>query len=365
MMKKKVKKSQRKKKSNKKINNFNFKRKNHPDKKYVDGIKRPCWKYNKENKIGWVELTEKSLRHVLYVFLGDDCNIKGGKKGERKKLEGSGYIIKPDYTVTLKDSNKSFTAWNKKDDEPERIEGIIFEYDGDKHYYSMFKIESDNIKMKELARLGYRRIRIPLYYQLTIDIAKFIFDDLMFHYSGKKYFSLERYYEAIKKIYRDPISGKSLEKLSTDDLKKKDYPVVYSPGMQETEYVPATYHDDGLRRIVNDFQWRSKRPGSESKGFPESAKHQFFRSLQLYIKDTKNNEHEERKHLILPIPNPKQTEQQKSYYANQFMKEYEIFEKQPMQEHFKEVFYVREEYRNLYEKYIYEPKKTLKKAKKI
>ena len=365
MMKKKVKKSQRKKKSNKKTNNFNFKRKNHPETKYVDGIKRPCWKYNKENKIGWVELTEKSLRHVLYVFLGDDCNIKGGKKGERKKLEGSGYIIKPDYTVTLKDSNKSFTAWNKKDDEPERIEGIIFEYDGDKHYYSMFKIESDNIKMKELKRLGYRRIRIPLYYQLTIDIAKFIFDDLMFHYSGKKYFSLERYYEAIKKIYRDPISGKSLEKLSTDDLKKKDYPVVYSPGMQETEYVPATYHDDGLRRIVNDFQWRSKRPGSESKGFPESAKHQFFRSLQLYIKDTKNNEHEERKHLILPIPNPKQTEQQKSYYANQFMKEYEIFEKQPMQEHFKEVFYVREEYRNLYEKYIYEPKKTLKKAKKI
>ena len=68
------------------------------------------------------------------------------------------------------------------------IKGIIFEYDGDKHYYSMMKIESDNIKMKELARLRYRRIRIPLYYQLTIDIAKFIFDDLMFHYSGKKYF---------------------------------------------------------------------------------------------------------------------------------------------------------------------------------
>ena len=176
----------------------------------------------------------------------------------------------------------------------------------------------------------------------------------MFHYSGKKYFSLERYYEAIKKIYRDPISGKSLEKLSTDDLKKKDYPVVYSPGMQETEYVPATYHDDGLRRIVHDFQWRSKRPGSESKGFPESAKHQFFRSLQLYIKDTKNNDHKERKHLILPIPNPKQPEQQKSYYANQFMKEYEIFEKQPVQDYFKEVFYVREEYSNLYEKYINE-----------
>ena len=340
----------------KKTNNFNFRRKNNPEKQYVDDIKRPWWKYNKEKKIGWCELTEKSLRHVLYAFLGDDCNIKGGKKGDKKKLEGSKYTIFPDYMVTLKDSNKSFTALDKQKDKEVPIDGIIFEYDGDKHYYSMFKIESDNIKMKELARLRYRRIRIPLYYQLTIDIAKFIFDDLMFHYSGKKYFSLERYYEAIKKIYRDPISGKSLEKLSTDDLKNMDYPVVYSPGMQETEYVPATYHDDGLRRIVHDFQWRSKRPGSESKGFPESAKHQFFRSLQLYIKDTKNknNDHKERKHLILPIPNPKQPEQQKSYCANQFMKEYEIFEKQPVQDYFKEVFYVREEYSNLYEKYINE-----------
>ena len=76
--------------------------------------------------------------------------------------------------------------------------------------------------------------------------------------------------------------------------------------------------------------------------------------MQLYIKDTKNSEHEERKHLILPIPNPKKSEYQKSYYANQFMEEYENFEKQPVQDHFKEVFYVREEYSNLYEKYINE-----------
>mgnify|MGYP006100444453 CR=1 FL=1 len=338
----------------KKTNNFNFIRKNNPEKKYVDGIKPPCWNYNWEKEIKWVELTEKSLRHVLYAFLGDDCNIKGGKKGDRKKLEGSKYRIFPDYTAALKDSNKSFTAWHKKKKIEVPIKGIIFEYDGDKHYYSKMKIESDNIKMKEIERLEYRRIRIPLYYQLTIDIAKFIFDDLMFHFTGKKYFSLERYYEAIKKIYRDPISGKSLEKLSTDDLKNMDYPVVYAPGMQLTEYVPATYHDDALRRVLHDFQWRSKRPGSESKGFPESAKHQIFRSLQLYIKDTKNNEHEERKHLILPIPNPKQTGHQKSYYANQFMEEYENFEKQPVQEHFKKVFYVREEYSNLYEKYIKE-----------
>ena len=359
-MKKKVKKSQRKKTRKKKTNNFNFTRKNNPERKYVDGIKPPWWNYNKKNN-EWNELSEKSLHHALYAFLKDDCDINSDKK----KLKGSEYIIFPDYTVTPKDSNKSFTAWDEDLNRPVPIEGIIFEYDGDKHYYSMMKIESDNIKMDEIKRLKYRRIRIPFYYQLTIDIAKFIFDDLMFHFTGKKYFSEKRYYEAIKKIYRDPISGKSLEKLSTDDLKKKDYPVVHTPGMQLTEYVPATYHDDALRRVVHDFQWKSPRPGAESKGFPESAKHQFFRSLQLYIKDTKNSEHEERKHLILPIPNPKRPGHQKSYYANQFMEEYENFEKQPVQEHFKKVFYLREEYRNLYEKYIYEPKKTLKKAKKI
>ena len=173
----------------KKTNNFNFIKKNNPEKKYVGGIKPPWWIYNNEKKIEWIELTEKSLRHVLYAFLGDDCNIKGGKKGDKKKLEGSKYTIFPDYMVTLKDSNKSFTALDKQKDKEVPIDGIIFEYDGDKHYYSMMKIESDNIKMTEIAFLKYRRIRIPFYYQLTIDIAKFIFDDLMFHYSGKKYFS--------------------------------------------------------------------------------------------------------------------------------------------------------------------------------
>ena len=169
----------------KKKNNFNFTIKNNPEKKYVDGIKHPWWNYIWDKEIKWVELSERSLKYALYAFLGDDCNIKGGKKGDKKKLEGTEYRIFPDYTATLKDSNKSFTAWDKNKNKPVPIKGIIFEYDGDKHYYSMFKIESDNIKMKELARLGYRRIRIPLYYQLTIDIAKFIFDDLMFHYTGK------------------------------------------------------------------------------------------------------------------------------------------------------------------------------------
>ena len=47
------------------------------------------------------------------------CNL--GKKGDKKKLEGTEYRIFPDYTVTLKDSNKSITAWAKKKNKPVKI----------------------------------------------------------------------------------------------------------------------------------------------------------------------------------------------------------------------------------------------------
>ena len=333
-------KSKKKKATKKKYKkNFNTVRINNPDRKYVTDIKPLWWKLNKLN-----QLNEKSLKIALSAFLGEDCNING----DRKKLKGSDYTIFPDYVVTLKDTKKPFTAWNKKERKTEQINGVIFEYDGDKHYYSMLKIESDNIKMKEIAKLKYRRIRIPFYYQLTKSIAKFIFDDLMFHFAGKKYFDENKYYEAIKKIYRDPITGKSLEKKSKNELKNMDYGVVYSPGMSLSEYVPATFHDYALRRFINDFKWKSNRPGSESKGFPESAKHQIFRSLQLYIKDTKINESEEKKYLILPTSGPRKFSGQKSDHAKEFMVEYEKFENGPkVNEYFDEVFYLREEYSNL------------------
>ena len=118
-----------------------------------------------------------------------------------------------------------------------------------------------------------------------------------------------------------------------------DYGVVYNPGMALSEYVPATFHDYALRRFINDFKWKSNRPGSESKGFPESEKHQIFRSLQLYIEDTKINESEEKKYLILPTSGPRKFSAQKSDHAKKFMAEYEKFENGPkVNEYFDEVF---------------------------
>ena len=99
----------------KKTNNFNFKRKNHPETKYVDGIKPPWWKYNKEKKIGWVELTEKSLRHVLYAFLGDDCNINDFYDLENLYNQIKYHELKGDY-LSYKEHNLINTATLKTSD---------------------------------------------------------------------------------------------------------------------------------------------------------------------------------------------------------------------------------------------------------
>ena len=166
--------------------------------------------------------------------------------------------------------------------------------------------------MNELARLEYRRIRIPFYYQLTEDLAKFIFDDLMYHFTGRTYYSKYKYEKTIIEIYKDPKTG---EKLNINDLKNKSYPLIYSPGMHQSEYVPATFHEKALERFLDDLEFSSSRPGAEKCCFPGSAKHQIFRSLQLYIKDTKNEEGE-RKHLILP----KQSSGQARRFNDQFNK---------------------------------------------
>jgi len=316
----------------KKFKNFNYTRKKNPNKKYVDNIKKPWWKLNKEGKKSF-ELDRNTIYEVLKIFL-DDCNVPNKEKVIDKKL--TEYSIKPDYLITPKENTKKkFTAWDKINKKEIPIKGIVFEYDGDKHYYSTFKIESDRIKMKELAKIGYRRIRVPFYYQLTKDLAKFLFDDLMYHFTGKKYYSLEKYEKAIFEVYRHPMTG---EKLNNEDLNNDSCPIVYSPGMSLTEYVPSTFHEEALKKFLDDFEFKSPRPGAEKICFPESAKKQIFRSLQLYIKDTKN-EDGEREHLILPDHN--------SLYAKKIRDEYNKFINNPNKEYFKEVFYIREEYQNL------------------
>ena len=66
----------------------------------------------------------------------------------------------------------------------------------------------------------FKKNKIP--YCNTEDLAKFIFDDLIFHYTGRKYYNHTAYINSIKKIYRNPKTGETLKDL------KKETPFVYT-----------------------------------------------------------------------------------------------------------------------------------------
>ena len=75
--------------------------------------------------------------------------------------------------------------------------------------------------------------------------------------------------------------------------------------------------------------------------FPESAKHQFFRSLQLYINDCDLGNggkigNEIGKELVLPLNDSKE--------AQRFMKQYEKYSKNLNSDYLKQVFFTRERY---------------------
>ena len=140
------------------------------------------------------------------------------------------------------------------------------------------------------------------------------------------------------KIYKDPKTGDNLENYSIDQLKRKienDYPIVPAPGLTKSEFVPNTLQQRGLKKISDDFEFVSDR--DKSIKFPESAKHQFYRSLQLYIKDCdlgKGGKIGEE--IILPM--------YKSEQAEKFMNGYNNYLDNQKEEYFKKVFYARESY---------------------
>ena len=56
--------------------------------------------------------------------------------------------------------------------------------------------------------VNFTNINFDRDFQLTKDTAKFIFDDLVFHYTGQKYYNDNAYIKSIKQIYRNPKTGK-------------------------------------------------------------------------------------------------------------------------------------------------------------
>ena len=320
-----------KKKIKKKYGLFNITRLNKPDRKYVNGINKPWWQ-RPEKKY---QLNEKSFYKVLKIFFPQH-NIITHTKMSNTKL----FTILPDFRIELPNA----TSCDPKTKKEDNIKGIIFEIDGDKHYYSSLIIHSDFLKMQDIVKAGYRRIRIPFYFQLTKDLTRFIFNGLMFHYTGQCYYSEEKWKKAVGEVYANPTTG---NKLSEDDF-SKPYPLIGSPGMHATEYIPSSFHPKVLKLFLKDLRWKSYRPfKNEDKHpdavFPESAKHQIIRTLELYIEDTEQGKGG-KKDIVLPN-NETEAGRELNELYDKITSSYE-------QKYLEQVFFGRERYEDIFPELI-------------
>lgn len=314
---------------------FNFKRLG-ATKKYVSGVLKPWWKRTKSKKH---QFSEKTLEDVLKIFMPEYKNVIF----TQKKLPNSDfYRITPDYRIEIEGA----TAFNLKNNSTEAIKGIIFEYDGDKHFQSALQMNADKRKMKEICNHGYRRIRIPFYYQLTEDLGKFIFNGLMYHYTGKTFFTKQKWKEAVKKIYLHPV----FEKKINDKDFLSNFPIIGAPGMHATEYVPSSFNEKGLRIFVKDLFWQSKRPYQHSKchpdaKFPVSARQQIVKTLELYINDTNDGKGGKPHELILPS--------KKTIYGRNLSNIFYKVKSSYKKEYLNKVFYGRKQYKNEFPELYY------------
>ena len=192
--------------------------------------------------------------------------------------------------------------------------GLVFEFDGPDHYNNPFKMIRDErkyIALKSIKKNGKKVIiiiiRIPYYYQLTKDVAKFVFRDLVkyFRKDLKKlpkngFYTDKRYTKAISKVYKNIFTGKTA---------KKEIEIP-GCGLQRSERVPSEYCEKGIEKILNDFKKITIRP-------PKSIEHQYMWALKYYVDDVKtykNNFQNQR--LILPTWHTKFMERYKKNISN-------------------------------------------------
>ena len=164
---------------------------------------------------------------------------------------------------------------------------VVFEFNGNHHYQSSFKILTDWRKHEVLSdparnhlKRKYIIFKIPYYMQLTKDYAKYLFGDLAEEKLGESFYKEEKFKKVIKKIY---------------NTEKED--LIFAPGLHTSKQTPATFNEDGIERFLQEMEDIEKYP---------SIKHQIVYSLKLYINDVtlfnqkpwKNNK--EWKNLIIP-----------------------------------------------------------------
>ena len=182
--------------------------------------------------------------------------------------------------------------------------GLVFEFDGPNHYTDSFKIMRDERKYKGLEHIKkngeifrIRIIRIPYYLQLTKDVAKFIFRDLVSHFSkvlknlpSKGFYTDEKYQIALSKTYKNIFTGKPA----------KSENEVLSCGLHSSERVPSEFTEKAIEKLLSDFSFTQTHEDTIIRA-PKSIEHQYMWSLKYFIddimtyEDTKENER-----LVLP-----------------------------------------------------------------
>jgi hypothetical protein len=143
-----------------------------------------------------------------------------------------------------------------------------------------------------------RIVRIPYYFQLTKDVAKFLFNDLIKHYSkdlknlsSNGYYSEEKFYSAISKSYFNLFSGKGA---SNDNE-------VLSCGLHRSKEVPSTFCEAGIEKLLKDFKFFRSLNDNENISVPKSVEHQYMWSLKYFLDDVQTYEKDEdNEKLILP-----------------------------------------------------------------
>ena len=143
---------------------------------------------------------------------------------------------------------------------------IVFEFNGNHHYQSSFKIFADWRKSEVLtnpSRNHFKKkfiiFKIPYYMQLTRDYALYLFQDLALEKLGRSFYSNEKFKKAMKKLYNT----------DREDL-------IFAPGLHTSLQTPATFNEDGIERFLQEMIDMSKYP---------SIKHQVVHSLRLFIDD--------------------------------------------------------------------------------
>ena len=183
--------------------------------------------------------------------------------------------------------------------------GLIFEFDGPPHYNNPFKIIADERKKKLIENLTkngkkteVKIVRIPYYFQLTKDVAKFLFNDLIKHYSkdlknlsSNGYYSEEKFYSAISKSYFNLFTGKGA---SSDNE-------VLSCGLHRSKEVPSTFCESGIEKLLKDFKFFRSINEDEKIAVPKSVEHQYMWSLKYFLDDVKTYDNDkDNEKLILP-----------------------------------------------------------------